>query len=90
MLTPDEKEKIIKELNSRKTDPSCPMCGNKNFAVADAYFNNILQDDFSSLQLGGPSIPTIPVICTNCGFIAQHALGVLGLIKKDEGSHGSK
>lgn len=58
---------------------SCPMCGHDGFALADGYFSNALQADFQNITLGGPSVPTAAIICTNCGFVSQHAIGVIGL-----------
>jgi hypothetical protein len=36
------------------------------------------------LVLGGPSVPTAVLACNRCGWVAQHALGVLGLLPKKE------
>jgi hypothetical protein len=59
------------------------MCGHNKFVLADGFFNNSVQTNFeAALVLGGPSIPTIALICSNCGFISQHALGVLGLLEE--------
>lgn len=84
-LSQEEKEKIIKTLRERGVKSVCPMCGNNNFILADAYFNNTLQSNWETISLGGPSIPTIPIVCSKCGFISQHALGVLGLMPKNDG-----
>ena len=95
MITPDEKERIAQELNKKfgAKDVKCPMCGNIHFIIADGYFNTFMQGDLGQTNLGGPSIPSIPVICNNCGFISMHALGILGLLPKQEntekgGDHG--
>lgn len=95
MIKQEEKQRIILELNKRfnSSGIKCPMCGNNHFIIGDGYFNSFMQDDFRSLNLGGPSIPSIPVICNNCGFISMHALGILGLLPKQEntekgGDHG--
>jgi hypothetical protein len=83
MLDNEEKKKITEKLNERIKGLTCPMCKNHKFIIADGYFNNGLQTDFSSLSIGGPSIPTISIICDNCGFVSQHALGVLNLLPKE-------
>jgi hypothetical protein len=88
-LSEDDKKKIIAKLAEKKIVVSCPMCSNKNFTIADGYFVNVLQmNPQGGLLLGGPSIPTIAIICMQCGFISQHALGILGLLQQPEG--GSK
>ena len=84
MLSNDQKKKISEELTKRKHSLTCPMCQNRNFIMADGYFSNIMQPDFGSISIGGPGIPTIAIVCNNCGFVSQHALGVLELLPKDK------
>ena len=83
-LTPEEKQKIIEALGKKKVNGPCPRCGNNNFILADGYFNHSMQTDLKNFSLGGPSIPTIATVCSNCGFISEHALGVLGLLKNPD------
>lgn len=52
--------------------------------MADGYFNNTMQPDLKSFSIGGQGIPTIGIICNNCGFVSQHAVGVLGLLNNDK------
>lgn len=84
MLSEEKKAELIRTLTERlaKYDKSavCPMCGDAHFTIADAYLLNTLHTDFNSVTLGGPSIPSLAIICKNCGFISQHALGMLGLL----------
>jgi ribosomal protein S27AE len=79
-LSPEQRERIIKALQDRGATRDCPRCGNKSFAVLGGYFNHPLQFNLGGLQLGGPSIPTAVVACTTCGWLAEHALGALGLL----------
>ena len=80
MISQEKKQEIAKKLDEKMKAITCPMCHQHNFIIADGYFNNILQDDFKGIVLGGPTIPTISIICANCGFVSQHALGALGLL----------
>lgn len=80
MISNEDKQKIISKLNSRIGNIKCPMCGNNHFIIVDGYFNPTMQDDLNNLVLGGPSIPSIAIVCNKCGFISSHALGVLGLL----------
>lgn len=80
MLSEEKKQEIIKALESRKIQAKCPMCQQSKFSVVDMYVRNALQDDLQNLVLDGPAIPTAAIICMNCGFVSQHALGVLGLL----------
>lgn len=84
MLTNEQKEKIKSELLKKVPNLVCPMCQNKSFSMADGFFSNTLQADFKSLALGGQAIPTIGIICNNCGFVSQHAVGRLGLLSANE------
>jgi len=80
-LSEEDKNKIIAKLTEKGVFANCPMCGNRNFVIADGYFNHPIQSTIEGgIVLAGPSIPTIAIICSKCGFISQHALGVLGLL----------
>lgn len=78
------RDEIAKRLTEKGALQPCPRCGHKNFTVIDGYFNQTLQDDVNGLVLGGKSIPCAVVGCVNCGYLAQHALGALGLLPSDE------
>lgn len=84
MISSEKKLEIITKLNKAlkvNSQPlSCPMCGNKSFTISDGYTIQVLQDFIDKVQLGGPSIPCVCIICRNCGFVSQHALGALGLV----------
>jgi len=84
MFTEEKKKELIEILQQRRLTGMCPMCRARNFTIADAYLRNQLQEDLSTLTLGGAAIPSIAIICTNCGFISQHALGTLGLLSQKE------
>jgi hypothetical protein len=82
----EHKNEIIRRLRDKGVRGECPMCGHKNFALAEGYFNHPIQTQLGGgLVLGGPTIPTVAIICTNCGFTSQHALGALGLLKLASG-----
>ncbi|HEU0188413.1 MAG TPA: hypothetical protein VFQ97_00280 [Gallionella sp.] len=94
MLSPEEKSRIVNILSERFVKHGaphhCPMCGHPNFTLTDAYIIHTLQADIRSVMIGGTTIPTIGVICTNCGFVSQHAIGVLGLLPEKESQDGKK
>ncbi len=60
------------------------MCGNNNFVMLDGYFVHDIQPNLKGRIIGGTNVPSIGVACKRCGFISQHALGALGLLKKGE------
>ncbi|MBR4391952.1 MAG: hypothetical protein IKT08_07605 [Bacteroidales bacterium] len=92
MISQEKKAEIAAKLNEKLTEITCPMCHQHNFIIADGYFVNILHENLDSFKLGGSSIPTISIICSNCGFVSQHALGVLGLLpeKKENDTESDK
>jgi hypothetical protein len=73
-------EEISRALAAKGVDRACPRCGNPEFSVV-AEFSIVLEESQSSYSMGGRSIPTVIVGCDKCGYIAQHALGALGLAK---------
>lgn len=84
-MSPEQKKEIIDVLVKRIPNISCPMCHGKSFTIAEGYVLNQLQEDYKSLVISGEKlIPSVYMICTNCGFVSQHALGVLDLLKKEE------
>jgi predicted RNA-binding Zn-ribbon protein involved in translation (DUF1610 family) len=83
VLSEEKKAEIIKILTERGAKLPCPRCGNPNFILIDGYFNQFIQPDMKDINLGGPSIPSVIIACNKCGFLSQHALGVLGLLPKE-------
>lgn len=76
-------DEIIKTLEKRRATRPCPRCGNRDFTIESGYFNQPIQSDLKGLSIGGRSIPSAIVICIKCGYISQHALGVLGLLPRE-------
>lgn len=81
-FTEDQKKKLLSTLEGRGVKLPCPRCGNNRFTLIDGYLNHPLQLELSGMVIGGPSIPSVGVVCENCGYLSQHALGVLGLLPK--------
>jgi ribosomal protein S27AE len=80
----EQQKEVIRSLRAKGVDVACPRCNHSSFTLLDGYFNQPIQKELTGVVLGGPSVPSIIVICTNCGFMAQHALGPLGLMPKEE------
>ena len=78
----DEKKRdIVNRLNQKGVCLECPMCRQRQFVLADGYFNHPIQQDLEGgFTIGGPSVPTVAIVCKNCGFMSQHAVGALGLL----------
>jgi len=83
MFDENKKEQMMRKLEDRLnrliSQVKCPMCGDSHFKLSDAYIRNELQEDLRKRISEGSSIPSIAIICDNCGFISQHALSILGL-----------
>lgn len=78
MLNEEKKKELIRLLETKfgEHQLKCPMCGNEHFTIADDYFINLLQEDYTKFRID-KGIPAISIICDNCGFISQHSLNRL-------------
>lgn len=79
-----EKNKIIKTIEDKGAKLPCSRCGTNKFILIDGYFNNTIQKDLKTTALGGRGVPSVVVACAQCGNISQHAIGILGLMPKEE------
>jgi len=75
-------EEIIKALESKKVIQPCPRCRNLQFEVVGESLIPLHEPKGSSWWATAPEIPVVLVSCTNCGYMAQHATGVLGLSRR--------
>ena len=71
---------LIQSLTQRLTGSKCPMCGHQQFTVVEGYTVNPIQYDIKNFNIGGKALPTINLICNNCGFVSSHAIGVFQTI----------
>ena len=83
-MSQEEKNRIIRALERKGATLPCPRCGEKNFTLLDGYFNQPITTELGAFVLGGPTIPSAVIACTNCGYLSQHALVALGLLQKSE------
>ena len=79
-LSQTQRAAIVKALEERGVNKPCPRCGNSTFSLVGGYFNHFIQTQLGGVSIGGPSIPTAVVVCSKCGWLAEHALGVLNLL----------
>jgi hypothetical protein len=78
------KENIIKKIQEKAKILKCPVCGETQMILGDGFFAHDIQLDLKNRTMGGLNIPTIPIVCSNCGLIREFAAGVLGLLPKEE------
>ena len=89
-LSEEQQKKIVATLKEHGVKLQCPMCNNTRFDLLDGYFNEPIQKTIPGHVLGGPSIPSVGIVCTQCGFISHHALGALGLMPLSGGTERQK
>lgn len=89
-MSSETKQQIVATLQTKGAIQPCPRCGNKEFTLLDGYFNQGIQQELGGMVIGGPSVPSAVVVCNKCGYMSQHALGVLGLLPKEGVQHESK
>lgn len=82
----EERDRIIKALEAKGATQPCPRCGRNSFSIVGGYFNHFIQANLGGVNIGGPSIPTAVVVCNNCGWLSEHALGVLDLLPEQPDS----
>lgn len=80
----EQRKKISAAFEEAGVDKPCPRCGENEFSIMDGYFTHVLQEELANLALEGAGIPTVVTVCTNCGFLSQHALGALDLLPEEE------
>lgn len=78
-ITPELKNKIIEKLNQRAPTAICPVCQRDRWTLSDGLTMFILQEQVPGIVIGGPVMPCIAIVCTNCGnthFLNLFVLGV--------------
>ena len=81
----DIKLKIIEELKKRVPDFRCPVCNKGEMILVEGFINHPLQDELAGgIVLGGKSVPTVAIVCKNCGHTMEFSVGALGLLPKQE------
>lgn len=58
--------KVIKFLSEKWRNRPCPVCGISAWSVQDSTYE-LREFNQGNMVLGGPLIPVVPVICSNCG-----------------------
>jgi hypothetical protein len=61
-----DSQKLINFLRVKWGGRLCPICGVGTWNVQDSAFE-LREFNDGNMVLGGPLIPVVPVICSNCG-----------------------
>ncbi|MFT7830058.1 hypothetical protein [Priestia megaterium] len=73
MFGEEKRTQIGRTLQEKGVNGPCEKCGHNQFTVLDGYFTYTPQYDLTSVNVGGPNIPTVGVACENCGHISLFA-----------------
>lgn len=76
-LTTRQKEAISDRL--RAFNGACPICQQRNWTIGDEIVAATSVSLGGSTVIGGPFIPMAQIVCNNCGFVAHHAVAILGI-----------
>jgi len=78
-LTERQKQTIQQSLSAKKVRASCPMCNAQQWQLWDDMVAATPTQPGGGMAIGGPHVPMIQLVCTNCGFVSHHAAAVLGI-----------
>ena len=76
-LTDRQKQTIQQALQS-KGFGACPGCRQASWQLADDLVGIPTTSMGGGMAIGGGHIPMAQIVCTRCGFVSHHAVGVLG------------
>ena len=79
-LTDETRDRIGAAIAAKNPSLRCPFCAAQNVMLADGYAIDVLQGDPAKHELGGESITSAILACTNCGYLMQFSLPILGLM----------
>ena len=84
MMTEEKKRQIANALTMRVGNIVCPICHQTKYTLLDGYFVDVIQDKYQGMQLGGRLLPSVMLVCNQCGHLENFSLGVLGLMESEE------
>lgn len=90
MMEEEKKRQIANALGKRIGNIVCPICHQSKYTLLDGYFVDVIQDKYQSIQLGGRILPSVMLVCNNCGHLESFSLGVLGLMESEEKNEGKE
>lgn len=79
-LSKEARGKIAEVLTEKiKNGPGCPMCGARNFTLGEDLVHLVLQPEATRTLVVGQMLPSVPVICSNCGCTQLVNVFILGI-----------
>jgi hypothetical protein len=89
-LDPEVHREIAAALDAHGAKQPCPRCDTNTWVLLDGFLNHSGTDKPGTVVLGGTTIPTIALICRNCGFLSLHSAVILGVEPSPSISHAPK
>ena len=89
-ISDGDQNRIIARLEELNVGLPCPRCGSTNFTLSDGYNIIPVRADIKGITIGGRAIPCITTVCTHCGYVSMHSLGILGLMDMAKGQGDSE
>jgi ribosomal protein S27AE len=77
-LDPADLQKVQGWLEAKFKNKFCPWCGTNAWIVGDVC--TMLPLKGMAVQLAGSTIPTVPIACTNCGYVMLLSAVIMGLV----------
>ncbi|HKO97087.1 MAG TPA: hypothetical protein VJU86_08850 [Pyrinomonadaceae bacterium] len=81
-MTPKQREKLTAwiEAKHKQGAYNCPMCGEDEWNVK--MIATSLPYSEGNIKLGGDTLPVVPFICANCGYVWFLSAIISGLISE--------
>jgi hypothetical protein len=81
-MTNIDPTKMINYLREKWAGRPCPLCAVGNWTVQTSAFE-LRQFYEGNMVLGGPIIPVVPVVCTNCGNTVLVNALIAGVVTRE-------
>ena len=80
-ITQEQIQKIDKWMRQKNVRAACECCGNTGWQASDI----IASPTFSggNFNIGGPTTPMLPIVCTHCGNVRLFAAVLLGIVPQE-------
>jgi hypothetical protein len=78
-------------LKDNTSSQTCPFCGHDGWHILDVA--NLAASKNGDLQLSGPNLPVVPLVCKRCNYTRFHAAVGMGLSSvplREDGPEWSK
>lgn len=76
-LNEPQKQKLRSWLNEKGVRPTCVSCGGREWGSGEVVSTTVLSSE--GLQIAETHVPTVQIVCTNCGYMMSYAAVPIGL-----------